>query len=65
MGTRGISLGVRRPVREADHSLPSSVEVKNMWNYISTPPMRLQGVMLSYKEKLRRNEIKCIGNIPD
>jgi len=23
--------------READHSTPSSAEVKNMWSYISTP----------------------------
>jgi hypothetical protein len=24
--------------READHSSPSSTEVKNAWSYISTPP---------------------------
>jgi hypothetical protein len=28
-GYRGSSLGVKRPGREADHSLPSSAEVKN------------------------------------
>jgi hypothetical protein len=28
MGTRGLSLGVKRPGREADHSPPSSAEVK-------------------------------------
>jgi hypothetical protein len=33
-----LSLGVKRPVREADLSPPSSVEVKNAWNYTSTPP---------------------------
>jgi hypothetical protein len=27
MGTRTLSLGLKRPVREADHSPPSSVEV--------------------------------------
>jgi hypothetical protein len=27
-GTRALSLGVKRPGSEADHSLPSSVEVK-------------------------------------
>jgi hypothetical protein len=32
-----LSLGVKRPGREADHSPPSSTEVKNAWNYISTP----------------------------
>jgi hypothetical protein len=30
-------LGVKRPVREADHSPPSSSEVKNTWSYTSTP----------------------------
>jgi hypothetical protein len=28
MGIRGLSLGIKRPEREADHSLPSSAEVK-------------------------------------
>jgi hypothetical protein len=32
-----ISLRVNRPGRETDHSPPASVEVKKMWNYISTP----------------------------
>jgi hypothetical protein len=32
-----LSLGVKRPEREADHSPPSSSEVKNAWNYTSTP----------------------------
>jgi hypothetical protein len=31
-----LSLGVKRPEREAEHSLPSSAEVKNMWSYTST-----------------------------
>jgi hypothetical protein len=37
-GYRGLSLGVKRPGREADHSLPASAEVKKMWIYTSTPP---------------------------
>jgi hypothetical protein len=41
---RGVlSLGVKRPEREADHSHPSSAEVKNEWSYTSTPPIRLHG----------------------
>jgi hypothetical protein len=32
-----LSLGVKRPGREADHSHPSSAEVKNAWSYTSTP----------------------------
>jgi hypothetical protein len=42
-----LPLGVKRPGREADHSPPSSAEVKNTWSYISTPPIRLHGVVLS------------------
>jgi hypothetical protein len=42
-----LSLGVKRPGREADHSSPSSAEVKNSWSYTSTHPIRLNGVVLS------------------
>jgi hypothetical protein len=42
-----FSLGVKRPGREADHSPPSSAEVKNVWRYTSTPPIRLHGAVLS------------------
>jgi hypothetical protein len=42
-----LSLGVKRPEREADHSPPSSAEVKNAWSYTSTPPIRRHGVVLS------------------
>jgi hypothetical protein len=42
-----LSLGLRRPGREANHSPPSSAEVKNAWSYTSTPPIRLHGVLLS------------------
>jgi hypothetical protein len=31
-------LGVKRPGREADHSPPTSAEVKKIWIYTSTPP---------------------------
>jgi hypothetical protein len=33
-----FTLGVKRPGREADHSPPTSVEVKKTWVYISTSP---------------------------
>jgi hypothetical protein len=32
-----LSPGVKRPRREADHSPPTSAEVKKMWIYTSTP----------------------------
>jgi hypothetical protein len=36
MGTRDFSLGVKWPECEADHSPPSSAEVRNAWSYTST-----------------------------
>jgi hypothetical protein len=45
-----ISLGIKRPGLEADHSSPSSTEVNNAWSYTSTPPIRLHGVVVSYKK---------------
>jgi len=42
-----LTLRVKRPEREADHSFPSSADVKNAWNYISAHPIRLHGVVLS------------------
>jgi hypothetical protein len=38
MGTGGSFPGVKRPGREADHSPPTSAEVKKMWIYTPTPP---------------------------
>jgi hypothetical protein len=39
MGTTGgSSPGVKRQGREANHSPPTSAEVKKMWIYTSTPP---------------------------
>jgi hypothetical protein len=47
MGIRSSSLGVKWPGREADHSPPSSAEVKNEWSYTSTPAIRLHGLVPS------------------
>jgi hypothetical protein len=33
-----LSPGVKRPEREADHSPPTSAEIKRMWTYTSTTP---------------------------
>jgi hypothetical protein len=43
-------VGVKRPGREADHSPPSSAEVKNAWSYTYTPLIHLNGVVLSYRK---------------
>jgi hypothetical protein len=47
MSTRDSFPGVKRQGREADHSPPSSAEVKNAWSYISISPIRLHGVVFS------------------
>jgi len=41
------TLGVKWPGLEADHSPPSSAEVKIAWSCTSNPPIRLYGVELS------------------
>jgi len=46
MVTGALSVGVKRPGREADHSPTSSAKVKNAWCYTSIPPTRLYGVEL-------------------
>jgi hypothetical protein len=42
-----LSLWVKRPEREADHSPPSSAEAMDAWRYTFTPPVRLLGVVLN------------------
>jgi len=37
----GFTPGENRLGHEADHSPPTGAEVKNQWNYASTPPIRL------------------------
>jgi hypothetical protein len=38
MGSGGSFLVVKRPGREAGHSLSASAEVKKIWIYIFIPP---------------------------
>jgi hypothetical protein len=42
-----LSPGVRRPESEADHSPPSTAEVKFAWSYTSTPPYVFMAYCLS------------------
>jgi hypothetical protein len=46
-----VSLGVKRPWRKTDHSLPSSAEVKNAWSYTSTP---------QHGAQLKQRDEQCI-----
>jgi hypothetical protein len=41
---------VKQLHREADHSPPSSAEVKNVWSLTFTPPIRLHGVMVTRRD---------------
>jgi hypothetical protein len=43
-GIPGFFPGVKQPGREADHSLPSSTEMRNEWSYTATPTTRIQRV---------------------
>jgi hypothetical protein len=45
------SPGVKRLGREADHSFPSIAEV-NTCSYRFTSPMRIQGLLLKYRDNL-------------
>jgi hypothetical protein len=47
MGTGALSQRVKRPGREADHTPPTSAEVKNVDLYIRSP-IRLHGIVLNY-----------------
>jgi hypothetical protein len=49
MGTMVPFLGVKQPDREADHSPPSSAEVKNVWSCIST----LQYVYMAFNKRIQ------------
>jgi hypothetical protein len=51
--TGALSLGVKRPGREADHSPPASAEVKNAWSYkIHSPNTPLwRGAQLKHGDK--------------
>jgi hypothetical protein len=47
-----LSLGVKRPGCEAEHSPPSSAEVKNAWSYTSTP----QYAFMAYRRRRFRDQ---------
>jgi hypothetical protein len=49
MGTGDLSPEVKRPGREADHSPPTSAEVKKMWLYRSTPPYAFMAFIIKNK----------------
>jgi hypothetical protein len=50
---QALSLGVKQPGREANHSPHLMPRSKNEWSYTFTHPIRLHGVVLSLKKKHR------------
>jgi len=63
-----LSLEVKRPEREADHSPLFSAEVKNAWNYTSTPPIRLHSVVIvkhSYNSTFKIIKVRWCDIIPN
>jgi hypothetical protein len=46
-----LSLGVKRPGREADHSPPSSAEVKNAWSYTPLPQYAFKARCSEHRDK--------------
>jgi hypothetical protein len=58
VGIRGSFSGVRRPGCLAEHSSPSSVEVKE-WVVLSIPPLLQYAFMAWYSVKKRRTGTSC------
>jgi hypothetical protein len=47
MGTGALPVGVKRPGREAEHSLPTTAEVKKTWLVCIHSPIRRHGIVLN------------------
>jgi hypothetical protein len=60
MGTGGSFPAVKRSGREANHSPPSTAEVKNAWSYNSTP----QYVFMAWCLVKHRDIFTCIFYLP-
>jgi hypothetical protein len=59
MGTGALSPGVKEPVYKADHSPPTSSEVKKTWLYTSTPPH----AFMAYRYVMHRNNFSFYNGI--
>jgi hypothetical protein len=54
-----LSLGIKRTGCEADHSPPTSAEIKKTWIYTSTAPF----AFMAYLKKCRDNFTFTFGSI--
>jgi hypothetical protein len=58
-----LSLAVKRLVREADHSPPSSAEVKNAWSYNSTRQyVFMAWCLVQHRDKFTFCVLMCIND---
>jgi hypothetical protein len=64
--TETLPLGVKRPKREADHSPPSSAEVKKAWSYVSTrnTPSWRDAQLKGGRETVKFTELKVEDKYP-
>jgi hypothetical protein len=54
-----LSLGVKRPRREGDHSPPYSAEIKNAWSYTSTPQyIFVAWCLVKHRDDLNEYDLK-------
>jgi hypothetical protein len=60
-----FSAGVKWSGREADHSLPTSAEVKKIWICTFTPPIRFHAVVLNYLKHMDKFIITLRLNLPE
>jgi hypothetical protein len=65
MGPGAISLVVKRPGREADHSSPSSADVKNVWSNVWSYTSATQYIFMAWcsvKSHEQRNVFQLISD---
>jgi hypothetical protein len=60
-GDENKSSGVKRPVREADHSSPFNAEVKNAWSYTSTPPYDMAWCLVKLRVMAHPQQLRTVA----
>jgi hypothetical protein len=56
-------MGIKRPGREAEHSSPSSAEVKNSWSYTTTPQyVFMAWFLVKHRDNFTFTSYKTAGN---
>ena len=58
-----LSLGLKSPGHEADHSLKCISKIKNEWRYTSNPPTDLHGMHTGFNFYLYRIQWSCATSV--